>query len=117
MTDEQIKQNAEEYYDKLDSITIEVEDKPNTIIEAYITGAHSRDEEIKDLKLKLNKLSNPWISVKERLPAKYKLVLVKTGRGKCYLAEKDNFVKSLDEFALPQLSSYVDGVTHWMPIP
>lgn len=56
MTDEQIKQNAEEYYDKLDLITIEVENEPNSIVEAYVAGAHSRDEEIKHLEeqLKLN---------------------------------------------------------------
>lgn len=60
---------------------------------------------------------NPWISIEERLPAKYELVLVKTDIGKFYLAEKDSVAQPRDEFAIPQLSSYVNGVTHWMPIP
>ena len=34
MTDEQIKQNAEEYYDKLDSMTIEAEDEQSAYEEA-----------------------------------------------------------------------------------
>ena len=79
MTDEQIKQNAEEYYDKLGSITIEVENEPNSIVDAYIAGAHSRDEEINKLKKLYEealhkyyeaecKLRNQWISVEQQLP-------------------------------------------------
>jgi hypothetical protein len=60
---------------------------------------------------------SPWISVEERLPTKGKLVIVKTGIGNCYLAAKDSVALPKDEFMLPQLCSYVDGVTHWMPIP
>ena len=57
MTDEQIKQNAEQYYQKLDSITIEDPREPNvnSIIDAYIAGAHSRDEEIEKLEGLLDK--------------------------------------------------------------
>jgi septal ring factor EnvC (AmiA/AmiB activator) len=60
MTNEQIKQNAEEYYQKLDSITIEDPREPNvnSIIDAYTAGAHSRDEEIKRLENRLALLND-----------------------------------------------------------
>lgn len=77
------------------------------LVEAFRCGAEWADEHQK----------SPWISVEERLPAKYELVLVKTGRGNFYLAEKDSVAQPRDEFAIPQLSSYVNGVIHWMPIP
>ena len=60
---------------------------------------------------------SPWISVEERLPEKGVLVIVKTGIGNCYLGAKDSVALPKDEFVLPQLCDYVDGVTHWMPIP
>lgn len=60
MTKEQIKQNAEEYYQKLDSITIEDPREPNvnSIIDAYLAGAQCADEHSE----------SHWISPKERLP-------------------------------------------------
>lgn len=74
MTEQQIKQNAMKMYENASN----AEDK----IEAYIAGAHSRDEEIEELHQEVNELSqayygkcaevdqlrNPWISVEERLP-------------------------------------------------
>lgn len=86
MTDEQIKQNAEEWVKPL----IGAEDggySENSVSialmkNAFIEGAHSRDKEIEELKneasaimdeasalkIQLDKLRNPWISVKDRLP-------------------------------------------------
>ena len=84
MTDEQIRQNAEKYAKQF----LEPYDEEYAPIKyvtaqmAHIEGAHSRDNEIEILQnqidelseqLKMNaeniqKLLNPWISVKERLP-------------------------------------------------
>lgn len=84
MTDEQIKQNAEEYasenYHPYGSET-----NPQYLIvseDSFIAGAHSRDEEIGRmnttirlyanqialLRKEIDQLCNPWISVEERLP-------------------------------------------------
>ena len=60
---------------------------------------------------------SPWISVEERLPTKGELVIVITGSGELYLAEKDGLALSKDEFADSHLGCYIHGVTHWMPIP
>ena len=86
MTNEQIKQNAEAYAKQF----LEPYDEEYAPIKyvtaqmAHIAGAHSRDEEIKDLsvaatglakenkelKIKLAELRNQWISVKYKLPDK-----------------------------------------------
>ena len=51
MTDEQIEQKAEEYAKKHYNIPFEDNSSVNVIVseESYIAGAHSRDEEIKEL--------------------------------------------------------------------
>ena len=95
MTDKQIKQNAEEYADALYDRKYQNELWRENY-GAHIAGAHSRDEEIKELKEEIEsmkenekelfegfkkrgtklaelmkenvKLRNPWISVEERLP-------------------------------------------------
>jgi len=76
-------------------------------LDGFIEGAEWTDENPK----------SPWISIEEQLPAQYELVLVRTHIGSFYLAEKESFAQPRDEFAIPQLSSYINGVTHWMPIP
>ena len=55
MTDEQIKQNAEEYAKKHYDIPFEDNRIEKGIIseESYIAGAHSRDEEVEELKEQL----------------------------------------------------------------
>ena len=95
MTDEQIKQNAEEYAKAHTPLDNWETDKALAKF-AFISGAHSRDEEIKELEdrnkvLDMNlveqqlenlQLSNPWISVEERLPEKGRWVVLigsKTG--------------------------------------
>ncbi len=89
MTEEQIKHNAEQYANRYEIRgTSNGEFRYMDKKEAYIAGAHSRDEEINllrttlqseqeqshehiiELQKELNKLRNPWISVKERLPKK-----------------------------------------------
>ena len=73
MTDEQIKQRAEEYADSMKYINGEPEWCADR--DAFIAGAHSRDEEIRQLHDVINdysetidKLRNPQISVEDRLP-------------------------------------------------
>lgn len=91
MTQEQIKENANEF-----ATHINGEKSPfsSREYEAYIAGAHSRDEEIKELKHKIksieedrricitnllkecDRLRNPWISVEDRLPEENCVVFV-----------------------------------------
>lgn len=98
MTEEMIKQNADAYASTKEMHSPrsqDVELDKLMIIEDYIAGAHSRDEEIEKIKEgkcslrrslhrrisalvkeidgledELKKLRNPWISVEERLPQK-----------------------------------------------
>lgn len=75
MTEEQIKHNAERYANRYEIRgTSDGEFRYIDKKDAYIAGAHSRDEEVlKLLKSQENveeKLSNQWISVKDRLPKK-----------------------------------------------
>lgn len=132
MTEEQIKQNAEAYasyfYPRNSTIW---QDHYN----AYITGAYSRDEEIVGYQSQinmmadtlqqcmdeLNKLRNPWISVKERLPEKIenkgvsKNVFVTWSdgtRGEAYYNYK--------EYKAPRWEIKGVGImkpAYWMPIP
>ena len=137
MTNEQIEQNAEEYAKKHYDIPFEDNSSMNVIIseESYIAGAHSQDEEIKELKKKVSALEtiivtekavistqeaiikdlrNPWISVKDGFPKEGKCVFVRYGDithslySSAYMIEKD----------LWSIEGYGNGeVTHWMPIP
>jgi hypothetical protein len=75
MTEEQIKHNAERYANRYEIRgTSDGEFRYIDKKDAYIAGAHSRDEEVlKLLKSQENideKPSNQWISVKDRLPKK-----------------------------------------------
>ena len=86
-TEEQIKHNAELYANRYEIRgTSDGEFRYMDKKDAYIAGAHSRDEEINllrntlqseqeqshehiiELQKELSKLRNSWISVKERLP-------------------------------------------------
>jgi len=82
MTEEQIKQNAEDYINENTQGVVIDANTRNFLLDVYLAGAHSRDEEItrlsaeiKDdnyviskLQDELNQLRNPWISVKDHLP-------------------------------------------------
>ena len=127
MTNEQIKQNAEEYA-KLDNC--KGIDYPQYL--AFIAGAHSRDEEIEHYRRIataykidaqdtaaecerlhdiIDKLRNPWISVKDMLPEEHSRVLIMFCNGTVtyndYIGVGDiNYMKAHPEI-----------ITHWMPIP
>lgn len=159
MTDEQIKQNAEQYALKKTLIST---DSFHGMAESYLEGAHSRDEEIYDLKRdiedlqkmvkmrsdafecarkEIGRLSNPWISVKDRLPkcctipsieqyiknkrywdskfAPTYLVMCSDKQGDYY--QFANFIK-FPEDKKPSwvfAEGYIkrNCATHWMPIP
>lgn len=152
MTEEQIKQNAEVYAEER---CIRYNEQYGACYDAYIAGAHSRDEEIVGYQSQinmmadalqqcmdeLNKLHNPWISVKERLPkyctipsteqyiknrrywdskfAPTYLVMCSDKQGDYY--QFANFIK-FPEDKKPSwvfAEGYIkrNCVTHWMPIP
>lgn len=132
MTEEQIRQNANDYVDAHWGDGIEY-----AKFKAFITGAHSRDEEIGELKGKierqkaiitfddlnekalrkeLDQLHNPWISVEDRLPEEREIinsavsvdVLVHTKEGWCTIGYYNH---ELNKWRA------IGNVTHWMPIP
>ena len=140
MTEQQIKQNAEQYALKK---TLVSTDSFHGMVEDYIAGAHSRDEEIERIKneataimdeacaltIELNKLRNPWISVEERLPEKYldcdgvehdcsDRVIVKLKDETCaHLAEYYYDTNEWLSLEVCSSTDYYENVTHWMPIP
>jgi hypothetical protein len=128
MTDEQIKQNAQEWCIGLHEL---VQNK-SACEESYIAGAQSRDEEIKELEerikvldmnlveqqLENQQLHNPWISVEDRLPEKlendcvsyYVLTRIDGPRQIWYMVNRYNYdIKSWE--------GCNNNTTHWMPIP
>lgn len=151
MTEEQIRQNADAYAMKVAESHI-VEKRPAYVaaFNAFMSGAHSRDEEIgrmnttirlyanqiAQLRKEIEQLRNPWISVEERLPEKWKRLKVYQGTGEeCYSwITKDVFVIK-DGWETPEIafydydakiwwSEFGDNIenlfgepTHWMPIP
>lgn len=74
MTEEQIKQNAEKYALKKTLIST---DSFHGMVENYLAGAHSRDEEIKELKTELESIRKGFYErgdkLKELMPANNKL--------------------------------------------
>ena len=127
MTDEQIKQNAEQYALKKTLISI---DSFHGMAESYLDGAHSRDEEIEQLRKsyhdmfitlahKVEQLRNPWISVEERLPKEdpedkgYSVEVIGLfsygSISKCFC--------SIDEGMWFAEGITCDRPTYWMPIP
>ena len=143
MTDEQIRQNAEKYADQFISRCFCGEWKD--VVLYFTAGAHSRDEEIKELKeeiesLKENekelfdgfkkrgtklgelmkenvKLRNPWISVENRLPEEDKDVFVRKicTNGIFYLVGK--VLNGGKWYCYGFGWQDADAITHWMPIP
>ena len=121
MADKQSKRNAEAYLKQipyygefLSPMTLQ------TIKEAHIAGAHSRDEEIEDLEFRLRdkkadiqflesriaELKNPWIKPSEQMPVDgddivYLLYEGDAGRMKYH----NTYEKWLRE-----------SVTHWMKV-
>ena len=132
MTNEQIKQNAELYAingNTRGSLSLEILFQ-NTR-DAFIAGAHSRDEEIESLQRRvsmwkheaevaakeLDQLRNPWISVEDRLPEEALPLVVVNKSGNRYYCY---YNASIEEFVTidPDGDLWnVCEVTHWMPIP
>lgn len=141
MTDEQIRQNAAQYVLNFEPTGVITEDR----LKCYIAGAHSRDREVMDLEHLLkseitinkvlaeanDKLRNPWISVKERLPEIGDTVVINVhytidgggehheddqilvgnynGRWICDRCEQHRMGKHLFDT--------ISKITHWMLIP
>jgi hypothetical protein len=143
MTEEQIKQNAEKYADVFGRHMVDY----YGVKDAFIEGAHSRDEEIKELKEEIEslqeqyntcfdgftkrgtkmgelmkenvKLRNPWISVEDRLP-------MENPNNKGYSVEviglfSDDCICKCD-CSIEEGIWFIgiitsDPPTHWMPIP
>ena len=124
MTEEQIKQNAETAYPGFEDLQT-----------VYIEGAHSLDEEIKELNGQVTlhkdradyyhdlymKLRNPWISVEDKLPDQ-KI-------GLCLTLIYDLDILTMKHYKKPRVSLNVykgnntwdkgtkTEVRYWMPIP
>lgn len=70
MTDEQIGQNAGAYAGNSAKHLQQPYEEYKLRYDAYIAGAHSRNEEIEELQDELKLHRNQWISVEDRLPEK-----------------------------------------------
>lgn len=137
MTDEQIKQNAKEYAHKV-NVFAEDEDIYLVAKDGYVSGAHSRDEEVEILQnqieelseqLKMNaeniqKLRKPWINVDERLPEEEAdnisiPVAAITNKGYWFKGQYDYDNKDWFFSEDPDHLDFEtdEFVTHWMPIP
>lgn len=140
MTNEEIKQNALKCADDF----IADATFKRYIRDTYIAGAHSRDEEIKELKEEIEslkeqynscfdgfskrgtklgelikenvKLSNPWISVEDRIPEEYEIVFVSFGEDK-HFKGIGYISDAIDEVWYLERWGHRDDVTHWMSIP
>ena len=136
MTEEQIKYNAEQYANRYEIRgTSDGEFRYMDKKDAYIAGAHSRDEEINllrdalqseqeqsqehiiELQNELNLLRNPWISVEDMLPKEGQpLVVVNKSENHYYCY----YNASIKEFVTidPDGNLWnVCDVSHWMLIP
>ena len=132
MTDEQIKQNADAFAIKVAESHI-IEKRPAYVaaFNAFISGAHSRDEEVNQLenalrnvnehchqlRNKVYELRNPWISVDDQMPKDHERI---------FLRKKDNakyygwFDERMQRFFTidPDCTKWtINGVTHWMKDP
>lgn len=136
MTEEQIKHNAEQYANRYEIRgTSDGEFRYMDKKDAYIAGAHSRDEEINllrdtlqseqeqshehiiELQKELNLLQNPWISVEDMLPKEGQPLVVVNKSGNRYCCY---YNASIEEFVTidPDGNLWnVCDVSHWMLIP
>lgn len=138
MTEEQIKQNAEAYADVFGRHMVDY----YGVKDAFIAGAHSRNDEVKELKEKLKfadesiadadkwigkykleiyKLQNPWISVEVEKPVEGKDVIFMLPNGLVYKGFR-KVIGIRDRVFLrcaPKGTNcyMISDVTHWMPMP
>lgn len=114
------------------------------LYDAFIAGAHSRNEEIESLQKQIERLSqreqmlfdreveliaennqlrNPWISIKEKMPPIKTRVLFLDNNGKAWLGK--NTISGYAELESdqpeilppPTVPTCKPKITHWMPIP
>lgn len=140
MTEEQIRQNAEKYASQLVERDYH-EDMWLDLYDAYIAGAHSRDEEIKELNARIlnlmcerdsikieseyliDKLRNPWYNAADNLPEHFNKrpwrsisVLAKFTDGSHHECFYDFTTRKWRKKS--GSTAVADGkITHWMKIP
>jgi hypothetical protein len=134
MTDEQIKQNAEEYAGNSAKHLQQPYEEYKLRYDAYLAGVHSRDDEIKELKKKVSALetiittaratistqeeiikdlNNPWISVEDGLPERHTPVYAKNNNKAWFFAlMTDNRQRPWYNI----VGRCGEKVTHWKPI-
>lgn len=123
MTGEQIRQNAEECASKIYGYpyTEEISCKQH-YIDGYITGVHSRDEEIEQLGKdyhdmfltlanKIEQLRKPWTNVVERLPEEGQDVLICNWAGRI---TRNDYISKGD---INYMKEHPEVYTSWMLIP
>lgn len=119
MTEEQIKQNAEVYAEER---CIRYNEQYGACYDAYIAGAHSRNEEIEQLckdyhdmflifANKIEQLRKPWTNVVERLPEEGQDVLICNLNGR--ITRKDYISKG----DINYIKEHPEVYTSWMPTP
>jgi hypothetical protein len=140
MTDKQIKQNADNYYEHIINDVAQYRFACN----CFVAGAHSRDKEVNDLEKalanvnelchqqrnKIYELRHPWVKADERKPDLRKdangftdgisiEVLAKTEKGDYvtawYSYQIDTWFMCLGEIAGESVLPY--KVVEWMKIP
>lgn len=130
MTNEQIKQKAEAYAFAL----TRSDEIAEHLIHGFISGAHSRGEEISRMnvtmrlyankieqqKKELDKLRNPWISVEDEKPVQDKDVIFMLPDGLMYRGFR-KVIGIRDRVFLRGAAKgtncyMISDVTHWMPI-
>lgn len=113
MTQEQILQNAEQHVKELslhgDSRYYEMN--------GFVAGAHSRDEEVEQLKAELAKAKNPWVSVEERLPDDKQGVFICKSDGRMYCGKYNKSLKIFTTVDPSFIKWTINNVKAWMPIP
>ena len=126
MTEEQIRQNAANYYEHI----INDDAQYRFACNCFVAGAHSRDKEVNDLenalanvnelchqqRNKIYELRHPWISVDDRLLDIGQKVITITNKGKMLLVARTTQSPHKEEGGW-RWEHYIGKVTHWMPIP
>lgn len=145
MTEEQIKQNAEDYINENTQGVVIDANIRNFLLDVYLAGAHSIDEEIKELKEEIEslqeqyntcfdgftkrgaklgelmkenvKLRNSWISVEDRLPEK-----LENDCASYYVLTRIDgprqiwYMVNRYNYDIKSWEGCNNNTTHWMPI-
>lgn len=132
MTEEQLRRNAENYIDENTQGVVIDDNIRNFLIDTYVAGAHSIDEEIAQLRQRIDNLvaiareqSKPWFSAKENKPEAVdqkefgarklsKQVLAMYEDGKCHVVRYDydcqcwRWANSYGQMFEPKMWRYID---------